>query len=300
MRTRAASTSQKVVRAAVLVTPAAELESLVAEYAQTNPAVTVGPGLGEGHDLAALPAAGLDRELEEDEAPELLGEEGESFELDPDGDFSIVEVAAPAAHRRAPDLVIEVEQKDGRVRFVAEPGPLAGVSVKKDRALRPEDLAAARWLVAAIDERARRLLEIGEIIVERQRAFFLATAPDEALRGLKPLTREELARRLGVHATTVGRLIAASEVETPNVGRVPLSLFVGPGVRGMLGVALAAWIREIMATAPRGRWSRADLRVELERRGVIDGGGSKKDKEKVEKWIARAKKDLLGLRKGLA
>lgn len=80
-------------------------------------------------------------------------------------------------------------------------------------------LRSARWLMAAMDRRRRTMLRVMHCILETQEGFFR--------RGplcLRPLTLGEVAGRLGVHESTVARVIRSKYVQTPR-GIYPLKYF---------------------------------------------------------------------------
>lgn len=62
--------------------------------------------------------------------------------------------------------------------------------------------SAARRLVAALNFRSRTLIRVGEALLEAQSAFLMGHR-----RAPAPLQRAELAARLGLHPTTVGRAV---------------------------------------------------------------------------------------------
>jgi RNA polymerase sigma-54 factor len=93
-------------------------------------------------------------------------------------------------------------------------GGAAGRNAAVDQLVR----RAGGW-VSAIAQRGATLLRIGETIVADQSAWFLGGG-----RNLSPVTRADLAARLGLHPSTVGRAIAGKGMMTG--GRtVPLADF---------------------------------------------------------------------------
>lgn len=61
--------------------------------------------------------------------------------------------------------------------------------------------ANARFLVKAMDQRAKTILRVATVIVRHQNRFF-----DEGINGLRPLTLASVAEELGIHESTVSRV----------------------------------------------------------------------------------------------
>lgn len=134
------------------------------------------------------------------------------------------------------------------------------------RALAEGRLQAAEALLRAVDFRGRTLLRIGETILAEQADFFAGRAEAPA-----PLTRQAVAERLGLHASTVGRAVAGRAIEVD--GRIlPLERFFARAPLGPEGLSDAALRRRIAALVARERWpeilSDADLAERLRAEGV--------------------------------
>jgi RNA polymerase sigma-54 factor len=80
----------------------------------------------------------------------------------------------------------------------------------KARAYIIDKLNSARWVIKAIEQRRRTMLRVMNAIVEFQREFF-----DRGAEFLKPLTRQMVAEKIGVHEATVSRATAGKYVQTP-------------------------------------------------------------------------------------
>ena len=70
---------------------------------------------------------------------------------------------------------------------------------------------AAVWLIRSIEQRRATLLRVMTNIVEMQRAFF-----DQGPAHLRPLRMQTVADNIGVHESTVSRVIANKYAETPH------------------------------------------------------------------------------------
>lgn len=84
-------------------------------------------------------------------------------------------------------------------------------------------IAAVKELVEAIKKREETVTNIAQAIFDAQREFF-----EKGLKGLKPLTMQEIAKTVGVHAATVSRTVNDKYVSTPR-GTVELRRFFVSG-----------------------------------------------------------------------
>jgi len=87
-----------------------------------------------------------------------------------------------------------------------------------------ERIAAAKAIVDAIAKRHETIEAIAQEIFDRQPDFFV-----KGLKGLKPMTMQEVANAVGVHATTVSRTVKGKYAATPK-GTVELRRFFAQGV----------------------------------------------------------------------
>lgn len=94
----------------------------------------------------------------------------------------------------------------------------------RDKAYLKEQLGAARFIIDAIQQRKRTLLKIATEIVKHQKAF-LEYGPEH----LRPLMRQDIADRIGMHVATVSRAVKDKYIQTPG-GTLPLSAFFSGGI----------------------------------------------------------------------
>ena len=87
-----------------------------------------------------------------------------------------------------------------------------------------EKIAAAKSLVDAVAHRQETVESIAQAIFDAQPGFF-----EQGLKGLKPLTEEQIAKAVGVHPTTVSRTVRDKYAATPK-GTVELRRFFVSGV----------------------------------------------------------------------
>ncbi|VVM08317.1 RNA polymerase sigma-54 factor [Methylacidimicrobium cyclopophantes] len=96
-----------------------------------------------------------------------------------------------------------------------------------------EKIRSGRFLLKCLRLRQQTLSEVAAAIVDCQTEFF-----DHGLSRLRPLTMGEIARRIGIHETTVSRAIANKYVETPH-GIFELKYFFRPGYQTAKGDLLS-------------------------------------------------------------
>ena len=87
-----------------------------------------------------------------------------------------------------------------------------------------ERIAAAKSLIEAVVHRRDTIASIAQEIFDRQPGFFT-----DGLKGLKPMTMQEVADAVGVHATTVSRTVNGKYASTPK-GTVELRRFFSQGI----------------------------------------------------------------------
>ena len=126
-----------------------------------------------------------------------------------------------------PDLVVENSNQVRKVNFINDKFPVINIdhqlvkSVKQELKNNPnkelsEKIKDAKWFLKAIKKRNETVLRVGEIICNKQFAFF-----EDELLEIKPLTNKEIAKQLGVHPSTVSRILRSKYIQTPR-GIIPL------------------------------------------------------------------------------
>ncbi len=73
-----------------------------------------------------------------------------------------------------------------------------------------EKLKSALWLIKSIHNRQKTILKVARSIVEKQRDFF-----DFGVEYMKPLTLKDVADELGIHESTVARVVKNKYMQTP-------------------------------------------------------------------------------------
>lgn len=96
-----------------------------------------------------------------------------------------------------------------------------------------ERIAAAKSIVEAVERREETITNIAQAILDAQPDFFV-----KGLKGLRPLTMQEVADKVGVHHATVSRTVRDKYISTPK-GTVELRKFFIQGVATESGEQVA-------------------------------------------------------------
>jgi len=90
-------------------------------------------------------------------------------------------------------------------------------------------LKKALWFMRSLDQRNQTIHKVARFIVDRQKEFF-----DKGIDFIKPLTLMEIAQDIGVHESTVGRVVANKYMMTPR-GVFSLKYFFHKSLHGSYG-----------------------------------------------------------------
>lgn len=194
----------------------------------------------------------------------------------PGRDFRLPWQDAPSPPQARPEVWLQ-ENPDAPPAYLAELRDSERYAVRIDRVYRRlyrdienglataegeadhvlNSVRRARQFIQAIGQRRETVRRITEEVANLQ-ADYVAHGPGQ----LRPLTRLEVARRLGVHESTVGRAVAGKIVQLPSGEAVPLASFFDGALPVKL--ALEQLINAESATAPL---SDAALAAALTRQG---------------------------------
>lgn len=92
-----------------------------------------------------------------------------------------------------------------------------------------ERLNSAKWLLKSFVQRQRTIYKVVESIVKRQREFL-----DHGVEFLKPMILSDVAFDIGMHESTVSRVVTNKYVHTPR-GVFELKYFFSTGIRSATG-----------------------------------------------------------------
>lgn len=114
----------------------------------------------------------------------------------------------------------------------------SGVDAKARQFLR-DQIRDGRSLIRSISLRQETILAIAHKLIEHQQEFFR-----KGPRFLRPLTMNEIADELGMHATTVSRAVAGKYIQTPQ-GLMEMRTFFATGYQSEDGTEVSnAGVRE--------------------------------------------------------
>ena len=193
-------------------------------------------------DNLDLLGAGRHRELadlcdcEPEDIPDIVGQ---IRCLDPKPGLAFDHVPTPIF---PPDLVATKNMDGWTVALNTAAAP--AIKVREDqkpdgtadpeaRKARRQALAEARALAQALQRRGDTLLRTAAILVARQSRFL-----DDGPAHLTPLTLEDVAAELGLHASTVSRAVSGRMIQTPTRA-LPLRAFFARPVGGTMGEAVS-------------------------------------------------------------
>lgn len=107
-------------------------------------------------------------------------------------------------------------------------------------------LDEARWLVRGVSMRNETLLRTAQVLVERQGAFL-----DQGPEAILPLTLREVADSIGVHESTVSRIVSGKYIQTPR-GTFELKRLFAVRLEGadVSGSAVKAMVKRLIDDEP--------------------------------------------------
>jgi RNA polymerase sigma-54 factor len=97
-----------------------------------------------------------------------------------------------------------------------------------------DKLRSALWLLKSVDQRQRTIYKVSESIVRYQRGFL-----DHGIAHLKPLVLRDVANDIGMHESTVSRVVANKYMHTPR-GVYELRFFFHSGIQSNMGEAVSS------------------------------------------------------------
>ncbi len=105
---------------------------------------------------------------------------------------------------------------------------------KEARQFLNDKMKKAFWFLRSLDQRNKTIFKVAKYILEKQEDFF-----DRGMDYIKPLTLIELAQELGVHESTVGRVVANKYMMTPR-GVFSLKYFFHKALSGDFGEEISS------------------------------------------------------------
>lgn len=180
-----------------------------------------------------------------------------------------------------PDIVVSKEGDEWKVSLSNEGLPRLRLNAYYRRLLRQasrsnqeayrflrDKLKKALWFLRSLDQRDRTISRVARYIVDKQRDFF-----EKGLDFIKPMTLMEIAQEIGVHESTVGRVVANKHLVSPE-GVFPLKYFFHKSLSGDMGEEISSLmvkdrIRKLVENEDRDR-PLSDMEIEeiLARQGL--------------------------------
>ncbi|MBM3296622.1 MAG: RNA polymerase factor sigma-54 [Candidatus Aminicenantes bacterium] len=180
-----------------------------------------------------------------------------------------------------PDIIVDKEGEEWKVSLSNEGLPRLRLNAYYRRLLRQasrsnqeayrflkDKLKKALWFLRSLEQRDRTISRVARYIVDRQKEFF-----EKGLDFIRPLTLMEIAQEIGVHESTVGRVVANKHLVSPE-GVFPLKYFFHKSLSGDMGEEISSLmvkdrIRKLVENEDRLR-PLSDMEIEeiLARQGL--------------------------------
>ncbi len=131
-----------------------------------------------------------------------------------------------------------------------------------------EKLRSAVWLIKSLDQRQRTIYKVADSIVRQQRAFL-----DRGIEFLRPMVLRDVADDIGMHESTVSRVVSNKYMHTPR-GLFPLKFFFHSGIDRDYGADISSLTvkrkieRLIQAEDAKHPMSDSELTRTLRREGI--------------------------------
>jgi RNA polymerase sigma-54 factor len=109
-----------------------------------------------------------------------------------------------------------------------------GPGSEETRAYVKDKLRSALWLLKSVSQRQSTIHKVADSIVRHQRAFL-----DQGITHLRPLVLRDVASDIGMHESTVSRVVANKYVHTPR-GVFPMRYFFHSGITSSMGEAVSS------------------------------------------------------------
>jgi RNA polymerase sigma-54 factor len=173
-----------------------------------------------------------------------------------------------------PDLKIELKEKSLSVNFINDTFPKIKIDhdliEKMNTQLKnnpnkelADKIQDAKWLLSSIKKRNDTVMQVGELICKRQISFL----QDNPLK-INPLSNKSLSDELGLHPSTVSRILRSKYIDTPK-GIIPLKSLLVSSVsktRDVTPLQLMQLIESIIENEKKPK-SDNKIAIELNKRG---------------------------------
>jgi RNA polymerase sigma-54 factor len=131
-----------------------------------------------------------------------------------------------------------------------------------------DKMRSAVWLIKSLDQRQRTIYKVADSIVRQQRAFL-----DDGVDRLVPMVLRDVADDIGMHESTVSRVVSNKYIHTPR-GLFPMKFFFHSGIEREYGAEISSLsvkrkiAQHIEAEEPKRPLSDSELTRILKREGI--------------------------------
>lgn len=131
-----------------------------------------------------------------------------------------------------------------------------------------DKLRAAIWLIKSIDQRQRTIYKVADSIIKQQRSFL-----DHGIEKLRPMVLRDVADDIGMHESTVSRVVSNKYMHTPR-GLLPMKFFFHSGIDRDFGTDISSLTvkkqiqQMIDSEEPKRPRSDSELTRALKRQGI--------------------------------
>ena len=168
-----------------------------------------------------------------------------------------------------PDLKIEISNESLSVNFINDTFP----TIKIDEDLiektslqlknRPnkklaEKIQDAKWLLSSVKKRNDTVMQVGKLICKRQISFL----QDNPLK-INPLSNKNLSDELGLHPSTISRILRSKYIDTPK-GIIPLKSLLVSSVSKTRDVTPTQLMQLIESIIQEEKKPKSDNKIALE------------------------------------
>ncbi|MCR5732907.1 MAG: RNA polymerase sigma-54 factor, partial [Sphaerochaetaceae bacterium] len=154
---------------------------------------------------------------------------------------------------RMNDSTLPVLSIDAEYKKMAEEYTKAKSKDEKEAAsYLKTQISSGENLINQLDMRRTTLEKVGRVLLQRQKGFFLF-----GKESLRPLTLQDVATEIGVHATTVSRITTSKYIDT-DFGIIPLKNLFSSAVDNSIGedyskTAVKELVRKIIEENTTGK-----------------------------------------------
>ena len=168
-----------------------------------------------------------------------------------------------------PDLKIELSNESLSVNFINDTFPTIKIDEdlieqtnlqlknKPDKQL-AEKIQDAKWLLSSVKKRNDTVMQVGELICKRQISFL----QDNPLK-INPLSNKNLSDELGLHPSTISRILRSKYIDTPK-GIIPLKSLLVSSVSKTRDVTPIQLMQLIESIIQEERKPKSDNKIALE------------------------------------